>query len=59
MRIGAAAVCLCIALGAQAQQPRVVDSDGDPCEAFAYHGYNGIEREVVGRITAWITGERS
>lgn len=29
-------------------------SQGDPCEAFAYHGFNGIEREVVGRIAAWI-----
>lgn len=27
---------------------------GDPCEAFAYHGYNGIEREVVQRIAGWI-----
>jgi pimeloyl-ACP methyl ester carboxylesterase len=25
---------------------------GDPCEAFAYHGFNGLEREVVGRIAA-------
>lgn len=30
-------------------------SVGDPCEARAYHGYNGIEREVVQRIAAWIT----
>ena len=29
-------------------------SVGDPCEAFAYHGYNGIEEEVVGKIAAWI-----
>lgn len=29
-------------------------SVGDPCEAFAYHGYNGIETQVVGRIAAWI-----
>ena len=28
---------------------------GDPCEAFAYHGYNGLEREVVARIAGWIT----
>lgn len=28
---------------------------GDPCEARAYHGFNGIEREVVGAIAAWIT----
>ena len=29
-------------------------STGDPCEAFAYHGYNGIEPEVVRQIAAWI-----
>jgi pimeloyl-ACP methyl ester carboxylesterase len=29
-------------------------STGDPCEAFAYHGYNGIEPEVVRRIAAWV-----
>jgi hypothetical protein len=27
---------------------------GDPCEAFAYHGYNGIERETVEAIKKWI-----
>ncbi len=27
---------------------------GDPCEAFAYHGYNGLEREVVRSIAEWI-----
>ena len=27
---------------------------GDPCEAFAYHGYNGLEREVVAKIADWI-----
>src|SRR5579862_202864 len=27
---------------------------GDPCEAFAYHGYNGIEAEVVRQIAAWL-----
>ena len=27
----------------------------DPCEAFHYHGYNGIEAEVVPKIAAWIT----
>jgi hypothetical protein len=32
-------------------------SRGDPCEAFAYHGYNGIEREVVGAIAAWIVAK--
>ena len=30
-------------------------NEGDPCEARAYHGFNGIEREVVQRIAAWIT----
>ncbi len=29
-------------------------SVGNPCEARAYHGFNGIEREVVDRIAAWI-----
>lgn len=29
-------------------------SVGDPCEAFAHHGYNGIERETVAAIKAWI-----
>ncbi|HET8871282.1 MAG TPA: alpha/beta hydrolase [Aquabacterium sp.] len=29
-------------------------SQGDPCEAFAYHGFNGIEADVVDHITAWI-----
>jgi dienelactone hydrolase len=27
---------------------------GDPCEAYSYHGFNGLEREVVGQIAAWI-----
>jgi dienelactone hydrolase len=27
---------------------------GDPCEAKAYHGYNGIESQVVTRIADWI-----
>jgi pimeloyl-ACP methyl ester carboxylesterase len=29
-------------------------SRGAPCQAWAYHGYNGIEHEVVARIAAWI-----
>ena len=29
-------------------------SSGDPCTAFAYHGYNGIESLVVARIAEWI-----
>lgn len=27
---------------------------GDPCEALHYHGYIGMEREVVDLISAWI-----
>ena len=27
---------------------------GDPCEARAYHGFNGIEPEVVQRIATWL-----
>jgi len=30
-------------------------ASGDPCDAFHYHGYNGIEADVVHRIVAWIT----
>jgi pimeloyl-ACP methyl ester carboxylesterase len=29
-------------------------SRGDPCEAYAYHGFNGLEREVVTQIADWI-----
>jgi hypothetical protein len=29
-------------------------SEGDPCEAFAHHGYNGIEDDVVAQIASWI-----
>jgi hypothetical protein len=31
-------------------------SQGDPCEAFAHHGYNGIERDVVQQTVAWMLG---
>lgn len=27
---------------------------GNPCEARAYHGFNGIEADVIARIAAWI-----
>lgn len=27
---------------------------GDECEAYAYHGYNGIERETVDKMKEWI-----
>jgi dienelactone hydrolase len=30
------------------------DNRGDPCEAFAYHGFNGLEKDVVGKIADWI-----
>jgi hypothetical protein len=30
------------------------ESKGDPCEAFAYHGFNGLESEVVQQTAAWI-----
>jgi len=30
------------------------ENRGDPCEAFAYHGFNGLEREVVRQTAAWI-----
>jgi pimeloyl-ACP methyl ester carboxylesterase len=30
------------------------ETKGDPCEAFAYHGFNGLESEVVQQTAAWI-----
>ena len=30
------------------------ENRGNPCEAFAYHGFNGIEREVVTKTARWI-----
>ncbi len=30
---------------------------GDPCEAMAYHGFNGIENEVVQQIGRWILND--
>ncbi len=30
------------------------ESRGDPCEALAYHGFNGLEKEVVAGIADWI-----
>ncbi|MFI5447802.1 alpha/beta hydrolase [Polaromonas sp. UC242_47] len=29
-------------------------SQGDPCEAKAYHGFNGLEAEAVGKISNWV-----
>ena len=31
-------------------------TQGDPCEAFAYHGFNGIEVQAVAAIVDWIGG---
>jgi hypothetical protein len=33
-------------------------SVGDPCEAFAHHGYNGIEKETIEAIKSWIRQDR-
>jgi len=30
------------------------ENAGDPCEAFAYHGFNRIEPEVIKQIAEWI-----
>jgi len=30
---------------------------GDPCEAMAHHGFNGVEAVVVARIADWIRGK--
>lgn len=30
------------------------ENKGNPCEAFAHHGFNGIESEVVQKIAAWV-----
>ncbi len=30
------------------------ENQGDPCEAFSYHGFNGLERDVVQQTAAWI-----
>lgn len=27
---------------------------GDPCEAFAYHGFNGLESDVVAQTVGWM-----
>lgn len=33
------------------------DNKGDPCEAMSYHGFNGLEQEVVSQAAAWITAK--
>jgi pimeloyl-ACP methyl ester carboxylesterase len=30
------------------------ENRGDPCEALAHHGYNGLESDVVQKTAAWI-----
>jgi len=30
------------------------ENRGDPCEALAYHGFNGLEKDVVVKISEWI-----
>ena len=30
------------------------ENRGDPCEAFAYHGFNGLESEVVRQTVSWV-----
>lgn len=33
------------------------EDEGNPCVGRAYHGFNGLEKDVVERIAAWITGQ--
>ncbi|MDB5869830.1 MAG: hypothetical protein JWP96_2162, partial [Polaromonas sp.] len=33
------------------------ENRGDPCEAFAYHGFNGLEQDVVQQTAAWIVAK--
>ena len=30
---------------------------GDPCESRAYHGFNGLDKDVVGKIAEWIVAK--
>ncbi len=30
------------------------ENRGDPCESSAYHGFNGLDKEVVSKIADWI-----
>jgi hypothetical protein len=34
------------------------ENRGDPCEALAYHGFNGLEQDVVGKIADWISAKQ-
>ena len=33
-------------------------SRGDPCEAMAYHGFNGLEADAVAKISAWMAAAK-
>lgn len=33
------------------------DNRGDPCAAMAYHGFNGLERDVVAQSVAWMLAQ--
>lgn len=33
------------------------ENTGDPCDALAYHGFNGLEAEVVRQAAAWMLGK--
>jgi alpha/beta superfamily hydrolase len=33
-------------------------SVGDPCEAMAYHGFNGREADVVSKISSWVLANK-
>jgi hypothetical protein len=33
------------------------ENRGDPCKAYAHHGFNGLEKEIVGKIAEWIQGK--
>lgn len=32
-------------------------NEGNPCQARAYHGFNGIEEDVVRAVAKWMTGK--
>lgn len=35
------------------------ENEGGPCEAWAYHGFNGIDGQVVSRVTSFAGGLRA
>lgn len=34
------------------------ENTGDPCNALSYHGYNGLDREVIDQIASWMLARR-